>query len=207
MDFSAEIRPLFVPDVDVSYEPAIVVPRAFTAAQCDKIVNLGTELQPSTAEVGARDDEIAEVDDTRRSKTAWIPYREETAWIYARLADVALRANREYSFDLSGFTEDVQYTVYDEPGAFFDWHQDGLAGEVAVRKLSMVAQLSDPRTYEGAELDIFSVSVDGDTDFVARMHRRGSVVVFPAFEPHRVTPLVGGVRLSLVCWIGGPPFR
>ena len=32
-------------------------------------------------------------------------------------------------------------------------------------------------------------------------------VVFPAFEHHRVTPMISGTRNSLVCWVGGPPFR
>jgi PKHD-type hydroxylase len=208
VEFTSELRPLFVPDVDVAYEPAVIVPRAFTPLQCDRIIALGSSLDVSGAQVGARDVEVDEVLETRRSKTAWIVYDESTAWIYDKLGAVAARANRIYGFDLSGFTEDIQFTVYDEPDAFFDWHQDGLAGEVAARKLSMVLQLSEPDDYAGARLELFPIAHDGiDTDWSERAHRRGTVIVFPAFEHHRVTPLLDGTRHSLVCWIGGPPFR
>jgi PKHD-type hydroxylase len=74
----------------------------------------------------------------------------------------------------------------------------------------MVVQLSDPDEYEGGALEFFGL--DGDeTDAAAdrrtKMRQRGTVVTFPAFEYHRVTPLTAGTRRSLVCWVGGPPFR
>jgi PKHD-type hydroxylase len=208
VDFTTDLRPLLLSEVDVDYEPARIVARVFTTAQCRRIVELGLGLGAASAEVGARDREVAEVAETRRSKTAWIPYGEETSWIYDRLARVAVDVNARYGFDLTGFTEDIQFTVYDEPGAFYDWHQDGLAGAVAVRKLSIVVQLSDPAGYEGADLEIFPIGLDAlDPSWPTRARRQGGAIVFPAFEHHRVTPLVRGARHSLVCWVGGPPFR
>ena len=119
-------------------------------------------------------------------------------------------ANRRYDFDLIGFTEDLQFTEYDGAGAFYTWHQDGLDGALAVRKLSMVVQLSDPDDYVGGELEFFAL--DGDESATASdrrvaMRTQGTVVVFPSFEYHRVAPLRSGVRRSLVCWVGGPAFR
>lgn len=207
-DFTADLRPVLVPSLDVDYRPAHVVARVFTPAQCRRIVELGLQLGATTAEVGARDADVEAVDETRRSKTAWIGYTDQTAWLFDRLARVAVRVNQHYGFDLTGFTEDVQFTVYDEPGAFYDWHQDGLAGAVALRKLSIVVQLSDPSDYDGADIEIFPIALDRlDTGWPARARRQGSAIVFPAFEHHRVTPLRRGARYSLVCWVGGPPFR
>jgi PKHD-type hydroxylase len=120
-------------------------------------------------------------------------------------------SHQTYGFDLAGFTEDLQFTTYDRPGSFYTWHQDGLDGAVAGRKLSLVVQLSDPASYEGSDLELLDVAEDySDDDRAAwrtRARRRGTVIAFPAFEYHRVTPLISGTRHSLVCWIGGPPFR
>lgn len=207
-----ELRELrtFVPDVDHPYESALVFPRAFTPRQCDRIIELGLSLGAEDALVGGSEDDHVEEAVTRRSKTAWIE-PDDAPWIFEKLAKLALRANKVYDFDLLGFTEDAQFTLYDEPGAFYDWHQDGLGGEVAVRKLAIVVQLSDPDDYEGGELEIFHVVHEYEPEDVAAwsedMRERGSVAVFPAFEYHRVTPIVSGRRYSLVCWVGGPPFR
>ena len=74
-----------------------------------------------------------------------------------------------------------------------------------------MVQLSDPDDYDGADLELFQVVEDYSEDELAE-HRAasracGAVVVLPAFEYHRVTPLRSGVRRSLVSWVSGPPFR
>jgi PKHD-type hydroxylase len=203
-----DLRPVFVPPGGGEYSSHVVVPRAMTPAQCDRVVALGERLRLADGELadGASRDESL-----RRSKVAWIGPGPDTAWLYDKLARVAQRANRRYGFDLTGFGEDLQYTVYDEPGAFYTWHQDGLTGEVATRKLAVVVQLSDPADYEGADLELFDQVADLTPEELAEANAakrdRGTAVVFPAFEYHRVTPLVSGVRRSLVVWISGPPFR
>jgi len=199
---------VFVPLGEREYEPCVLVPHALTERQCDRAVALGRALEAEESRVG--DDPDAAADDTtRRSRTAWIGDDDDTAWLYGRLTRVVARANRAFGFDLIGFTEDVQFTRYDEPGAFYDWHQDGLAGDVAGRKLSVVVQLTDPDDYAGSDLELFGVACGGppDPDWTAATRARGTAIVFPAFEHHRVTPLERGARCSLVCWVGGPPFR
>ena len=37
--------------------------------------------------------------------------------------------------------------------------------------------------------------------------KRGEIVIFPAWLPHRVTQVTSGTRKSLVGWAWGPPFR
>jgi PKHD-type hydroxylase len=36
---------------------------------------------------------------------------------------------------------------------------------------------------------------------------RGTVIAFPSYVLHRVTPIIAGTRKSLVVWITGPKFR
>ena len=199
---------MFAPREARAYTSHVVLAGAFSPRQCQRIVALGTSLGADDAQL-ASDEPL---DDTlRRARVAWIPPEPDTAWLYDKLAALAQRANRSYGFDLTGFGEDLQYTVYDEPGAFYTWHQDGLTGDVATRKLAMVVQLSDPSDYEGADLELFDSVADLSSDELAdandERRRQGTVVAFPAFEYHRVTPLVSGVRRSLVVWVSGPPFR
>ena len=183
---------------------------AFTTRQCQRIVALGEELV--TERGGLEDGGGRDLDATlRRSRIAWLAPDDATTWVYDKLASLAAKANRVYGFDLTGFAEDLQYTVYDRPGAFYTWHQDGLDGEVANRKLSLVVQLSDPGDYEGGDLDFLDVVEDYTPAELALWRRgsrsRGAVVAFPAFEYHRVSPMISGTRRSLVCWVSGPRFR
>lgn len=145
----------------------------------------------------------------RIAEIAWMPPGGEHRWIFDKLAGVVERANRVYNYDLLGFTEDAQFTSYDQPGAFYDWHQDGLEGELAIRKLSIVVQLSDPLAYDGCDLELFGLVNNPPVHnaWYNDLRQQGSVTVFPAFEYHRVTPIRSGRRHSLVCWVGGPPFR
>lgn len=209
--FRSEQRPLFIPTDGPDYASNVVFEGAFTARQCDRIIETGLALGADDAQVGTVDDNTTEDAATRIAGTAWIEPSDDSMWIFDKLTSLAQRANRTWGFDLTGFTEDAQFTRYDRAGAFYDWHQDGLDGDVAVRKLSMVVQLSDPDSYGGSDLELFAVNeehgADDIADWRARTRTRGTVVAFPAFEFHRVTPLLRGERFSLVCWIGGPAFR
>jgi len=62
-------------------------------------------------------------------------------------------------------------------------------------------QLSNPADYEGGEFEFLLV-----TDELGP-RSRGSLIAFPSYLAHRVRPVTSGTRLSLVSWIGGPPFR
>ena len=223
-DFSVDVSPseslmsrftvaklrAFVPAERRPYECALVYPGVVSARQCDRILDQAADLVTDQAHVGDGVEESEHDEAIRRSRISWIPDDELHSWIYDKLAKVVGRANRYYKFDLIGFTEDLQFTEYAGAGSFYTWHQDGLDGELAVRKLSMVVQLSDPDHYAGGELELFGFDCDESdaaSERRAKMRQRGTVVVFPAFEHHRVTPLLSGTRRSLVCWIGGPPFR
>ncbi|MFZ4519035.1 MAG: 2OG-Fe(II) oxygenase [Microthrixaceae bacterium] len=185
------------------YLPSRHYTRVFTPAQCDRVVALGDGLLEGRGDLHGG----AEADAVRDAAVGWITRTDATEWIFERVRHVVDRANRHYRLDLDGFEEDLQYTSYDRAGAHYDWHQDGLDGAVGRRKLSMVVQLSDPAAYRGGDLELFGEDGAVDDDGVAARRRRGSALVFPAFEFHRVTPIRAGVRRSLVAWIGGPPFR
>jgi PKHD-type hydroxylase len=70
--------------------------------------------------------------------------------------------------------------------------------------MSIVIQLTDPSEYEGGDFEIDSQYPQLPKE---EIREKGSVLVFPSFIPHRVTPVTKGVRRSLVSWIEGPKFR
>ena len=73
-----------------------------------------------------------------------------------------------------------------------------------VRKLSLTINLSDPKSYEGGD---FEMEVRGDIEVITDGREQGSMILFPSFVPHRVTPVTRGTRYSLVIWLLGRPFR
>jgi PKHD-type hydroxylase len=83
-------------------------------------------------------------------------------------------------------------------GKHFDAEQpkDGIQ-----RKLSVSILLNDPSEFEGGELQFTGV------DNCKVLTKQGSIVVFPSFVEHLVTPVTKGVRYSAVTWASGPAFR
>jgi len=139
----------------------------------------------------------------RRSNVKWIPYNKETKWIYDKLTVIVKSSNRDmWNFDLVGFGEEIQIGEYrDDELGFYDWHLD--VGENSdYRKLSISVQLTDPDTYEGGELYFKTGKNERKAD-----SGKGTVVIFPSYFLHKVTPVTKGIRHSLVVWITGPPLR
>jgi PKHD-type hydroxylase len=140
----------------------------------------------------------------RNSKISWIPQEDPNfVWLYDKMIDLAFRANKDlWNFDIHCINESIQYTKYLGGGGHFGWHLDLGPGLTSRRKLSMVVQLSDPTEYEGGVLQIMKSSMSQDLP-----KDKGAVILFPSYLLHRVTPVVSGIRKSLVLWVGGNHFR
>ncbi len=182
---------------------------AFSPQELDGIVEYGDRLRLEKAAVTyeAGQGETARGTDNpiRITRTAWFPREAETAWIYERLERVAQALNAQvYRYDLHGFSDPLQYTVYqDNEGGFFDWHADQMEAPIQ-RKLSFSLQLSAADSYQGCDLEIFGGSTRVPTP---APRERGILVAFPSYVMHRVTPVTAGTRRALVFWAAGPPFR
>lgn len=173
----------------------------FTSEECDKIIEYGRSLEVTSGQTG-HNEEVSNDDSVRKSKVSWIGWNQETDWIFQRLFDWSVKINNQfYQFDLTGFFEKIQFTEYEAPDGHYTWHSDGGAKEFSNRKLSIVVQLSDPKKYEGGELQFFTGSE------VSIEKKKGGTTFFPSYMQHRVTPITKGKRYSLVIWVSGPPFR
>jgi PKHD-type hydroxylase len=149
-------------------------------------------------------------EDTRKSKISWIIRNDQCNWFFQRIEVAASKINSRYfGFDI--FYPDVaQYTIYDGDGSHYDWHWDMQIGDELFgtekrvqRKISLILQLSDPSEYEGGELLILK---HGRSE-TSIEKKKGHIILFPSFLPHKVCPVTSGVRKSLVIWFNGPDWR
>jgi len=138
----------------------------------------------------------------RDSEVGWIPYVQETSFIYDRIWDSAIKTNNDWNFDIRGFGEAIQYTTYDTNEGtekHYGWHRDnGVPNNH--RKVSFTVQLTKPEEYEGGEFELEEAGY-------LNVNGLGDCIMFPSFLKHRVKPVTSGCRRSLVVWISGPPIR
>lgn len=173
----------------------------FSKAECTEIIRLAQNqgLQEAGLVRGRQNESI------RTARIAWLDETGDAGWVFDRVTDTVAVANREhFGFDLTEFAERTQVALYEADNAsHFDWHSDIGAGAFASkRKLTLVAQLSDPSDYTGGTLELNST---GQTECAGTV--QGDAILFPSFMPHRVTELTSGRRYSLTTWVHGPAFR
>lgn len=190
------------PDISTGEQTFTTWENGFTDSQINDIIRIGDNLIPQTAKIGGAN-ENEDISQIRKSKTSWIKLNNDTTWLYDSLAYIVRQLNGQfYDFDLDGFVEDFQYTVYDGSGDHYSWHIDKGLMNGSPRKLSLVLQLSDPSEYTGGDLEFFVAP--GPT---TAKKQKGIIYAFPSWVLHRVTPVTSGVRRSLVVWVSGPKFK
>ena len=135
----------------------------------------------------------------RRSRILLIEKNAQYEWLYRRFWDAAVELNRQFfCVDISHIEGNIQLARYDSTDSgFYDWHTD-FADLAPQRKISITVQLSRPEDYDGGDLEIFFRNPPVSMD-----RTRGSLIAFPSFAVHRVTPVSRGTRWSLVAWISG----
>lgn len=191
--------------------PVLTAHDVFSAEECDAILRLADTFEVVPAAPSYDATSLTELTD-RKGTARWLPDGERTRWIYERFDAVAVAANQTYGFDLTEI-EPLQLSRYGI-GDHFGTHTD--FGFVhASRQLSASIQLTASDAYEGGDLEFVGAHFDvGDGHTRAAWDRvqgrgdraLGSVVIFPAWLAHRVTPVTRGVRHSLVAWVRGVPY-
>lgn len=175
----------------------VVVPNVFTKEECLKIISMKGEKSDSSVYV----DGYPYQSDRRfrNSNSTFLTENQDIDWLSNRLKHLVFDINSKYfKFNLSLITNTaiVEYLT----GGFFVKHLDIGRGNISLRKLSVVAFLSDPNDYKGGRL-CFEPSND------APYQEQGAVILFPSYLPHKVEEVTEGVRYSLVSWCIGPHFK
>ena len=190
-----------------------VFPRAVKPDVCDQIVkdckkNILKQASVLDYEKKGRDDPAI-----RKTSVDFITDKDnkinELAWHFLREANKI-----QFNYDLT-FFQAIQFAEYKD-GGFYGWHQDdsGVDKSNEIRKLSLSLILSDPDTFEGGELQFYNggrplEDMGGITGEQVKkdIQTQGTIVVFDSRDWHRVTPVINGVRHSIVCWTVGPNFK
>jgi PKHD-type hydroxylase len=165
-----------------------------------------------------------------------IPSGQMPTHLYNKIISAVDMANADARWNHQwDYMENPQYTIYNEQphrkGDFYTWHTD--AGPIPYangshRKLSMSIQLNTADEYEGGHfqwlepqrefdkmkttafgMEGLSPSIDMNESIRTlpfSMREIGSVIVFPSFLYHQVTPILSGTRKSLVAWFTGRPY-
>jgi PKHD-type hydroxylase len=78
-----------------------------------------------------------------------------------------------------------------------------------VRKISMTLNLTESSNYEGGNLkfDLGPHVKENRFKVCDEIRPKGSVIIFPSFMYHCVTPVTSGTRYSLVLWCLGKPWQ
>ena len=196
---------------------------------CDDIINLAKTKKENKGLIGISDPEVKEskkilkdkkykkhLKQKRNSNIIWLNEK----WIYDAIIPLINTANKNagWNFEID-WHEACQFTIY-KKGQFYGWHQDGyvdpynspndLNTHGKTRKLSLVMSLSDPNDYSGGELIFQKLNEEENKNITIpckEIKEKGSVVVFPSFIKHKVTPVTNGTRYSLVNWSLGYPFK
>ena len=162
----------------------------------------------------------------RQSTNRWLDHSDPKfdLKLKQKIQDGMMSANQQdgWNYELE-YMETWQYTIYEHQpelptGDFYTWHTDSSADlypSGMTRKLSSSIQLSPPEDYEGGHFQwIESTEVFDTLKFNQKNlpydklvqtapfsgKELGSLLVFPSWLHHQVTPVTRGVRKSLVVW-------
>ena len=160
---------------------------------CDQIIEFSnlTEFQKGMTAIG---------DPTRKVDVKFL--HEEYNWINALMFGYAMFANSQnFKYNLSVHDrEGVQLSHY-KIGEYYGQHMDFNISSDDIghtRKLSMSLQLSDEKSYDGGDLNLY---YSGEKYIAPKS--KGTVIVFDSRTTHEVTPVIRGERYSLVKWVHG----
>ena len=199
---------------------------ALSPVLCDQIIEYGNSLREETAVTRGFEKKKLDKNDLntlylkRNSNIAWL----DGLWIYKHIHPYVQLANENAGWNFQwDWSEMCQFTKYGNE-QHYGWHcdsnpkpYDGIQGKNQkgkIRKLSVTISLSDPKEYDGGNLEFdFRNDVDWESNKESgikecfEIRPRGSIIVFPSFVDHCVTPVTKGTRYSLVLWTCGDPFK
>lgn len=114
--------------------------------------------------------------------------------------------NINFGFDLFDITDDdslIYNTYSSENKGEYSWHKDSTNNEIFDHKLTVLVNLSTEE-YTGGEFQLF---LNNGEEPIYEFSKPGSVLIFPSWTIHRVTPVTTGTRNTLTQFFSGPLVR
>jgi len=184
----------------------------FSKEECEWIWTNVPKVYRGAMSEHTRDDHSP--DPYRHSKTrvadVWSVNRKDPKfrWIYERVlhfANVQNNAYWQYPIPNTVDSENMENLLMagynGSVAGHYNWHSDiGVHGFTAKRVLACVVILSHDSEYDGGRFMLTRHTAHGPEE-IFLPKAQGSVVMMPAYTIHRVEPVVGGYRRSLVVQI------
>lgn len=139
-------------------------------------------------------------------------------WLANMMNSVCVDANNHFQFALNGMNQ-FDFLRY-EVGDYYDWHKDTNIHKAGFeddqsrhRKLTCIIQMSDDGDYVGGDLEFNhdwkdqAKNEDWNAQLKEQIRGKGTIIVFPSYLEHRVTPVTEGVRYAVASWCSGPAWR
>ena len=151
----------------------------------------------------------------RNSSIAFVEPSDGINWLYEKILNKIVPINNKYQkFDLTHLDR-FQYVTYSE-GQYLEHHTDdyfdylqinGESRDLLLRKLSVSIGLNSE--YEGGDFEIqnFKGSVEEPYSISKLRLNKGSAIIFPSFQLHKVHEITKGTRKAIVAWFFGPKWR
>ena len=131
------------------------------------------------------------------------PVREKLTKLFAYVNHINLNIFNFDIYQLNDF-DTINYNVYNaKNNSEYGWHSDfPIGSSVCDFKLTVLVNLSKEK-YEGGKFEIFL----NCPRHIIEFDKPGTVLIFPSYLQHRVTPVTNGERISLSLWHTGPQLR
>lgn len=179
------------------------IPNVFSIEECISINEIFDQYSESVGLVGKSTSGKIEYFKNSTLRDCHVTYTgrsEENIWIHDRVEQLMSSLNEKYwRCIISDFSQPMRRMKYGPDEHFNSWHPDYGIGDTCYRKLTCVVMLDDPSQYTGGD---FQVAGYGTVKL-----NQGDAVVFPTYIYHRVTPVLTGLRRSLVHRAIGPYFK
>ena len=199
----------------INWNNYYIFSEALSTEICDKIISLGSDFIEGTVSVNKGIGREQAVDNNIRNNKLQ-PTSEQ--WLYDLFWPYMVKANEKAGWNYKIETAEEFHICQYDKGEFYDWHIDGRADTLSVyteeevgnnnfllgrvRKLTLIALLNDD--YRGGELELIHYEKE-NFEIINPDIGKGSILIFPSSQEHRVTPVLGGCRYSLIGLFLGPP--
>lgn len=197
--------------------------KALSHKFCDDVIKHGLSKTQQKGVIGSEKSKLEKSKNKEKTKKDLLKIRNSNVvwindqWIYNAISPFIEEANTEAGWNFeTDWMEDCQFTIYNK-SQHYSWHADQFVQPIQspdknfdgkIRKISAIVSLSNPEEYKGGNLEFQYRDTPKVKSFVCNeIKEKGSIIVFPSFVWHRVTPVTSGKRHSLVLWSIGKPFK
>ena len=97
----------------------------------------------------------------------------------------------------------INFNNYSEDKNEYPYHRDcNSPGTCCDSKLTVILNISKD-FYEGGDFSLFF----GYDKTMPELHEQGTLLIFPSYIYHKVSPVTAGTRTTISTWIQGPNFQ